>query len=364
MKLKGKFLKSIIASAIAAVIAVGSAVCAIAADDYGSYEQGIRIPAGDSNGIYSVPILSENGFPNLDFEQGFKYWTTRRSSTGKQISKITDIAELKKDSKGNTYVHIEAPSSYYGLYSVRFLINELEEGSTPGLLYKWRGDQPYAQVYLEERYLIGSDGKYSNSLRVGNNGDRGATQIWPADEDDPEDWNIALSLNNKPVAAATATDATGKYPAMYYILGLEVTSEGNWIELDDIQIVIHNDTSGKVFDLQGNLLYDLTNLPKRQYIDYDWGDLSETVDTSEDVSQSSASVSGSDKVTQQAQKETGNNLYWIIIAAAVVIVAAAAVATVVIVRKKKAKASDEKPEEVTEGPSDTDTAEADSPEGE
>ncbi len=343
MKPEKSFLKTLTALTVAVIIAVGTLAIGVFADgEFGTYEEGIKVPSNNGNIRYYTPVIHGDGFPNLDFEQGFMYWTSRFSTTGKQISKITDIASLKKDSKGNTYIHIDAPSAYYGVYSPKFKFDRLEAGSSPAVLYKWRGEQHYIQVYLEEYYNTDSSAEHGTTITVSGRGDGKVSQIWPADEDDPEDWNIAVSLNNHLVEASTTANTD-----RYYLLGVEVIKEDNWMEVDDLQIVIHNQNTQKLYDLDGNLLYDLNNLPTRQYVDYDWGDLSETVDASEDVSRSSASVSGSANIGSKGDG-SGSTLYLVIIGVAVIVVAAAAVATIVVIKKKKTKVSGEKSEEAAD----------------
>ncbi len=333
MKFTNKVIKSIVACAASLIIAAGSAICAsavpgFAVDGYGTYEDGIKPPIPFYT--YYHACIPGDGFPNFDFNKGFEYWTMRYTNTD-TIRKIRDIAQIKKDSDGNTYAHIDAPRDYAGIVTPKFKLEKLAVGSTPGILYKWRGEQPHLQVYLEEYFNADNKEEGGSTLRVGHNGDRGAQEIWAADEENPEEWNIRLSINNKPVVASTSEN-----PTRYYSVGVEVTKEGASMDVDDIQVVIHNDETKKVYDLDGKLLYDLTNLPKRESPDYDFGELSDTVDTTEDVSK--ASGEGNKKNPDAPKNSTGKTLYWVIIGAAVVIVAAAAVVTVIVVKKKKAKA--------------------------
>ena len=306
---------------------------------YGNFTDGI--PFG--NHAYLYPAIEIDGGPNLDFEKGLEYWIT---GSTRYVEAVTETV----DGKQNTFIRLLPEKLYNGAKTVLFPISKLKEGYTPGILYKWRGDSHAVQVTLKEVYSIVNSGGQWNSAKtewVGHNGAQGTKSIWTADEDNESEWNIQLAINYKPVKALDSESLTDK---VYYYVGVEAfyapeISYG--FELDDIQIVIHNSTSGIVSDLDGKILYNLNKLPQREAVNYMFGDLADTDANAKEKNDVNKILAKLDSTPKKAAGIFGNDgssssdnstagyLIWIIVAAGVILLLAAGVVVFIVIKKKK-----------------------------
>lgn len=356
MKNLKNILVALLALIIAVTVIVGSTISvnainanaqkAFEAQGYGSFEEGVIPPFPYYSWYHpSIKDMEDIGHPNLNFEKGLEYWTVGgdNNTFNAGILKPTTFVELKKEANGNHYISLTPIDGYDGIVTVKFPFNKLKVGDTPGLLYKWRGDSHAMQVSLEQYYDADLAEEGGKTLRIGHNGDRGSKNIWTADEDNEDEWNIQLSINLKPVTASTSENST-----IYYHVICESTQNAEiskGLDIDDVQIVIHNDATQKVYDLDGKLLYDLNNLPKREVVDYIFAeDLPEKDDRAKLKVDIDSLLDGSkdlDNVaTEQSDKNdkdvsSNNSLIWIIIAVAVVLLLAAGAVVFVILKKKK-----------------------------
>lgn len=317
---------------------------------YGTFTDGIPF----TNHVYLYPAIEIDGGPNLDFEKGLEYWIT---GSTRYVEAVTETV----DGKQNTFIRLLPEKLYNGAKSVLFPVSKLKEGDTPGILYKWRGDSHAVQVTLKEVYSIINSGGQWNSAKtewVGHNGAQGTKSIWTADEDNESEWNIQLAINYNPVQPLSPDSLSDK---TYYFVGVEAFAAPEisyGFEIDDIQIVIHNQQSGLVSDLDGKTLYNLNNLPKRDVVNYMFGDLDDTDENAKeknDVNKILAKLDSTPKTTNNIfdnivsstddDDATAGYLIWIIVAAAVILLLAAGAVVLIIIKKKKSSTAEKQKEE-------------------
>lgn len=309
-------------------------------EGFGSHDVGVSY-----TGHYAYyPPFEVDGHGNLNFEKGLEGWFVGTPAHGK----------LKVDSNGNKCVTMVTEKSYESIRTIMFPMSKLKAGDKATVMYKWRGDSYAMQVTLREIYSLKRDGNGPISFkeaRIGAHEGYGATHLWAADEENPEDWNITFTINKDPVIPL---DTESQLDKLYYVIVAEAMNNPNLtngMDVDDFQIVIHNDEQRKVYDLDGKVLYDLNNLPKREEPHYDFTGLSPNDENAKiKVNLDKLLSNGANSVTEKdpsdkdsdnsgvIEEEKGGALVWVIIAIGVVLLLAAAAVVFIIIKKKKAGA--------------------------
>lgn len=337
-----------IAISIIAVISVlmGGVFCSADEVDYGTYEDGIY-KEGKQYWFQTYPAYTKgDGLANGDFQQGLKFWA---QNFGKKCS---DIVTLNKEGD-NTYITFDGskPSANWdGINSVVTKIDGVAEGDVLAVLYKWRGENENFQIYLtqwelDEKGVGHNENRQSSSMNA-------AKRIYEAVEEG--EWNITVTGKNdatKP-GLLKPTLADGGY---YLSVGIQVTTDPTVVfDIDDVQIVRRNTSTGMVYDLSGKLLYDLNNLEVK-VVEESEIDLSDFKMDSKKVKMPGPSgISASDAVIKAIQSEEkvavivnpASPWFWVVVSAGLVIIIAAAVVVILLIKKKKS--SDDTVDEMLE----------------
>lgn len=325
---------------------------------FGTVEDGIPW-TGDT---YLYPSYEVDLHGNLNFEKGLEGWIVNNPAHGK----------LKVDSNGNKCITMITDKSYQSIRTAMFPISKVKEGSRATVMYKWRGEAHAIQVLLHEFYEVKRYPTGQILRKTSRIGSDGSMQLWASDEENPEDWNIAFEYNKNPANKLTEESDTDK---VYYSISAESMANPeltNGMDLDDFQIVIHNDEERKIRDLDGNVLYDLNNLPKRQDPDYIFtGDKKKDENAKIKVDLDKLLANGANSVEKQDDKkpsnsdvdnsgvieeDKGNVLVWVIVALGAVLILAAAVIVFIIIKKKKANSIADTQSEVLTEPEQKDEA--------
>lgn len=312
---------------------------------YGTVDKGITVEGlGKIYNFYpSVQYGNPDikGHPNLNFELGWQYWVHNENF------KIN--TEITKDGKQNKYLTILTEEQYKGCYTIKFTDSRIQPGDSIAVLYKWRNVshsndcEPKVMQMLYSPDKINDESTYKDEHQLVHYSASGLGDkvIWRADDDDDKEWHIALTQVYHNVLDPADTYAS-KY---YFYLGMQSRLEPNIFrntDFDDIQLVHYNKSSGLISDLDGNTLYNLNSLPKRDDPDYIWGDLSEKDPNAKIKVNVEDLLSGKIDLNQSVgngDEDTDNSgialWVWIVIAAGVVLVLAVAAVVIIVISKKK-----------------------------
>ena len=252
MSIKKRILA--ISISLIAVIGVllGGVFCSADEVDYGTYEDGIY-KEGKQYWYQTYPAYTKgDGIANGDFQQGLKFWV---QNFGKKCS---DIVTLNKEGD-NTYITFDGskPSANWdGINSVLTKVDGVAEGDVLAVLYKWRGDNENFQIYLAQWELdekgVGHNESRQSSSMVGGK------RIYEAV--DEGEWNITVTGKNDVTKPGMLKPTFGD-DGYYVSVGIQVATDPTVVfDIDDVQIVRRNTATGKVYDLNGKMLYDLNNL--------------------------------------------------------------------------------------------------------
>lgn len=252
-----------------------SALTAYKQQGYGSFNTGVKKPFDyytfyHPSVQYGYPDI--DGHPNLDFQKGYEFWHDK----SEQVKIVTD-------SSGNTYGTIIGTKEYSGINSIKFTHSKIKTGDTIGLLFKWRNKNHLRAVTgsITELHEVKNEASDWKTISVAGNDGMSPLTIWVVDEEDDEGWNISLMRSSNPVK-----EPTGTVPIVYFSVQFQSTANASIFQntdFDDFQLVKHNKTTGKVYDLDGKLLYDLNNLPKLEYKDYVFGSEYKDSDPNADI---------------------------------------------------------------------------------
>lgn len=303
---------------------------------WGTEEDGVIARFANSYPGYHTPWNEAGGHPNLDFEKGLMYW-----STTKETLKPSDYVDIVEEENGNHYLTFTATNTYDGIESVPFVESRITADDEICVVFKWRGDDPNFQVYLNQLRYKTTDGTSKDSHRVSHNGDAKRNEIIVDGEDG---WNVAYC---KPENDSIKEP----YDIMpYYIfnIGVQVCNDPTCVaQVDDIRLAKYSQTSNKLFDLDGNLMYDLNNMNPDE--GEDLLNASMFPDINYDITYDEVYNANSSGAAKNAQIEEGNGIFfkngsptvvfWIIIACGAVIIIAAAVVIVLVIAKKKKNGS-------------------------
>ena len=371
MKNTKNLIISVLTAALSLVILIGcmftasadttitfkdSAINAYNTQKYGTVDKGVTVDGLSTVYKYYPSIQygepNVKGHPNFNFEKGWQYWI--------HTDNFKINSETTKEGTQNKYLTVTTEEDYKGCYSVKFTDSRIQPGDSIAVLYKWRNvshsndSEPklIQLLYSAERINDESTYKEEHQLVHYSASGLGDKVIWRADDDDDKEWHISLTQVYHDVL-----DPAENYNSTYYFyLGMQSRINPEIFkntDFDDIQLVKYNKSSGLIYDLDGNKLYNLNSLPKRDDPDYIWGDLSEKDPNAKikiDVNDILSGKIDINNVVNGDDDSQGIALWvWIVIAAGVVLVlAVAAVVIVVISKKKKAVAPAEKEETVAE----------------
>lgn len=358
-------MKRLLLIALATIVAIstifGSTLGVSAAgrfeSEWGTVEEGVVSPEGwqDYAGYYEN-CPGTTGFPNGDFEQGLKYWTTPR---GKY--KAVDTVEIVEEN-GNHFMRFSCDEAWQGIESLRFVDSRVKAGDNLAIMYKWRSDDPNFQLILQQYRMeppsIGdikrvSMGKGVNLVEATTDGEWNVSMTATKSGDDPRIGIVQEPLND------TKT--------VYLSYLLQVCSDPTTVaDIDDLSLVIYNENTGKVFDLDGKELYDVNNLSNDVE---DVIDSEDFADIDYDVENEKLDLENEQEETEEVSEKTDtkkngivafnpfsvdnwqNDNLWkvaIVTAGAVIIVAAIVVAVIIIVKIRKKKTGDVIEEQPTE----------------
>ena len=328
-----KIFKTAIVLTVAACIVFSCSLVSMADEVYGTYEDGITAGLYQSN-THQVPHVE--GFKNADFKEGLKYWTTTPPK-----SKASDFVDLLKEGDKN-YVSLTPADQWDGIVSVRFTDKRLEVGMKPVVIYEWRSANPEAfQVYLVQAQS-NAEGKSSsgNEIRLSN----GASASIPISAaKTAEEWNVSMSLSVKDIQKPSKGDDT-----IYLFAGVQAyKSKTVKADIANLRIGTYNRAEGKVYDLDGTVMYDLKAMNAKEaenFYKYE--------DPFSFPKMEKKFAAGGKSVTVEEGK--GDTL-WIIIGVAggAVIIAAVVIVIIVAKKKKAAPADDTASDDATDENSDT-----------
>lgn len=316
-----KKLVSVLLAVVVALIIMAGSNISVFADDYGTFEDGIL---ANQNMASYKPLKDGKGFPNGDFEQGLRYWGTER---GKELpSKMVKLVE----EEGNHFIEFTAEKTWDGIYSTTFAENRIGPDETVSALFKFRGDVNFQIVLIQ--ICSSADGKNYTERRLAL---ETQTVVIGAGADG---WSVGVLDPTQKTAVPSSVGAQYDDPNYYFLYFVQVKTDPTvTTQIDDIQLVKYNKSSGIISDLDGKQLYDMKNLPVSDELlkNDDFGDYIQ------------------DEYDYTLEKETkkdttktddGNFLskyLWVIIAAGVVVVVAVAtVVVIVVIKKKKAPQAD------------------------
>lgn len=333
-----------------------SALSAYNTQKYGTADKGVTV---DGLGmIYkyypSVQYGEPNvvGHPNLNFEKGWQYWV--------HTDNYKINSETTKEGTQNKYLTVTTEEQYKGCYTVKFTDSRIQPGDSIAVLYKWRNashsndSEPKViqMLYSTEKLNDESTFKEEHQLVHYSAAGIGDKVIWRADDDDDKEWHIALTH-----VYHNVLDPKTDYQSNFYFylciqsrLNPEIFKN---TDFDDIQLVKYNKSTGLVYDLDGNKLYNLNALPTRNDPDYIWGDLSEKDPNAKIKIDVNDILSGKIDINNVGGDNDDNSQsialwVWIVIAAGVVLILAVVVVIIVVSKKKKAVAPVEETEETAE----------------
>lgn len=342
-----RFLVSLICIITAVVMILGCSFGTYAApsfvvEGFGTEEEGI-IPPISFYPHYHTPYTETNGFPNADFEKGLMYW-----SQGRKLNPA-DVVDIVEEENGNKYLTFTCDAPYQGIDSVRFVDSRVKVGDNLVVVYDWRGEDPNFQVALVQ-YMMNADGSSGTEVRLSHNGDAKRCDFLFTTEE--KGWNVSFNKVQNPVAKPSRGDDT-----IYLSYMVQVCNDPtNTSHIDNIRLAIYGETANVLYDLDGNVMYDLNNLPTDNTED--------EIDSSEfddiDFDAENEDLSENEETTADTDDESEDKtfikkyLLWIIIGAgAVVIIAAAVVVIIVIAAKKKKNTASEDTQAETETQTDT-----------
>lgn len=317
---------------------------------WGTEEDGIIARFANSYPSYHTPYSEPGGHPNLNFEKGLMYWTTTEKTL-----KPNDFVDIVKEENGNHYLTFTAEDTYDGIESVPFVESRIDEDDEICVVFKWKGDDPNFQVYVNQLRYKTTDGTSKDTHRVSHNGDAKRNEIISDGEDG---WNVAFCKPEK--------DSIKKphdiMPYYIFLVGVQVQNDPSCTAIvDDIRLGKYNESNQTIYDLDGKVMYDLKNIDTVVGEDvlnsYMFPDINYELKYDD--------VYGAKKASTNDEKISENNLFFkdgaptvvfwiIIICGAVIIIVGAAVVILIIVKKKKAPAeatdetADETAEEVAE----------------
>lgn len=340
-----KILTSFICILTVICLLCGS-MTAFAEADWGTPEEGI-VPTRANLALYHEPYLESNGFPNFNFDQGFKYWTSSYLSAS-HAYKPTEAAKLTKEGD-NTYIVLTPTQPYDNIHTVQFVDSRIKVDDTLVVMYDWRNSagEPCLQITLNQ-YFRDSANKtpINNGARLSDCGNGGITDLKVALNDD--EWNTSMGRVYQPVQKSTGADEK-----IYLSVGIESTTEftENGTNVDNIRIAKFIKSTGDVLDLDNNKLFNIHDLDiggdaKDEITEDDFGDI--------DYSAENEEITKQDKTEDKAEEKSfiQKHLVWIIVGGGVLLIIVAAAVVIIIISAKKKKATNKvEPNEESDGES-------------
>ena len=330
-----RLLLTVLATIVAVSMIFGSTFCVSAMgkfdSEWGTVEEGVVSPEGwqDYAGYYENSP-GTTGFPNGDFEQGLKYWTTPR---GKY--KAVDTVDIIEEN-GNHFMRFSCENAWEGIESLRFVDSRVKAGDNLAILYKWRSDDPNFQLILQQYRMepphIGdikrvSMGKGINLVEAKTDGEWNISMTATKSGDDPRIGIVQEPQNDS--------------KTVYLSYLLQVCSDPTTVaDVDDLSLVLYNENTGKVTDLDGKELYDVNNLQNDVEDEIDSSDF-DNIDFEAENDEVKDKISDETTGVTEASKgkiTIAGSMVWIIIGAiagGIILVAAVVVVIIVLVVKKK-----------------------------
>ena len=323
--------KRVITSLLCATVILSVSLCCglyanadvtqtVITEGWGTYEEGLKPgkPAHDYY-RYHIPYTDSDRFPNADFEKGLTYWTHCRGRMPNESVKLVKDGE-------NTAIQFTAKEQYDGIFSVPFIDSRVKEGDNLVVVYKWKGTGNI-QIGLEQ--IMKNSGEldsYVKNFRVSHIGMTGQMKSLYFSADGSK-WNVSMSNLNSPIAAPEGTDKT-IYLSLFAQVCTDMTDE---TIVDDLVIARFNEDTGLVFDLDGNKIYDLNNLPTDEVEDEINMDDFDGIDYDAKPDDLKTDENGKDNDKTFIQKYLGA-----IIGVGVAVIIAAAVVVIIVIKKKQA----------------------------
>lgn len=244
-----KNFKKILGLLIAVITVLSICACPLSAAaeefNYGTFEGGM-IP--DKAMPYYGSLTDGKGFPNGNFEQGLKYWG---HLFGKRDPKT--VGKIGKEANGNYYFQFATENTWDGLYSVCFTDSRVKVGDSPSLLFRYSGAADIQIILMQEAK------NKKNNVRSEKRLAFRTKTIVKANTDDG--WNIAVLEPEATVV--TPTDEGKQYddPNIYLNYFIQIREDPTCnTKIDDLQIVNYDTSAGTIKDLDGKLLYNMTEL--------------------------------------------------------------------------------------------------------
>ena len=329
-------MKKILSVALCILACVSIAVCgsiSALADDYGTFEDGIY--AGQNMANYK-PLKDGTGFPNGDFEQGLRYWGVQR---GKDYpSKFVKLQE----ENGNHFIEFTPEKAWDGIYSTTASDVRVGPDEWVSVLFKYRGDNNFQIVLIQ--LLLTADGKTYSERRLAI---ESKTVTIGSGTDG---WNVCVLDPTQKTIEPAAVDSKYDDPNYYFLYFVQAKSDPTILtQVDDIQLVKYNKTTGIINDLDGKKLYDMKNLPvdkavleNDDFADYIQDEYNYTVEpeeaaTTPEAKQSSSFIKSYNMFS--SENWSGDTWWKPATATAVIVILLAGVAATVIIILKKKKAS-------------------------
>ena len=308
----------------------------ISEDYYGTYNEGMYVRQYQINKV--IPLDKPC---NWDFKEGFKYWG------GMSGKRVIESAQLLTE--GNTnYVKLIGDTQWDGIITPLTLCNDLKVGQQPCIVYDWKGNQSDFQVYLAQ-WIPNSNGSFTEQ-RLGLMG--GAVLHEAAN---PNEWNTSVTSPKNLIKASDAGNDN-----IYISIGIQTAIE-NAADADariaNLRLCIMNVESGRIYDMNGNLVKSDTYEYKEDKADYEQAlegfeeyykklnaqQMKEAAAAKKKQNQSSK-PSSADKNTETVDEDKSDNSKTIILVVCIsaVVIAICAVAVTAVMFKKPSKQTSDK----------------------
>lgn len=336
-----RFLASILCVITVVSLVFGGSISALAATDWGTPEEGI-IPTRANLSIYHVPYLETDGFPNFNFDQGFKYWTSSCIS-GARLYSPSQAAKLATEGE-NTYIKLTPTEPYGNIHTVQFVDSRIKVDDALVIMYDWRNTTGDANLQITlNQYFRESPEKLGshNGTRLSDCGNGGITDLKVALNDD--EWNTSMGRVYQPVQKPTGTDQ-----AIYLSVGIESIVEVTETQVDNIRIAKFVKTTGDVLDLDNNKLFNIHDLDlggdaEDVISDDDFADIDYEAENEEIADKTNKETKTETKTETEKSKDGFMEKYlvWVIIGGGVLLLIIAAVVVIIIISAKKKKTTTE-----------------------
>ena len=302
-----KILTMVLAISIVTSFAFVGTLSVAADDPFGTQEKGISMATYDNG--YQFPVVEDQqGHPNLNFSQGFKYW----GLNDKKVMKAEYASDVATLTDGVLKLHFEG--QYGGLQAAPFRDDRIKIGDKICMVYEWRGESN-VNVRINQMGIGWLSGNPIH-LYIG---------------DELTDWSLSYSdpINVTPGVVMESPDGDYKYSVMIE------NGDPGMIDFEIRNIQVARFVDGKLFTLDGK---EIPSTPEG--VEPDTNDEAPSKPSSKPDAGSTPNTdttgadTNSDASTYADDSGLPTGALIAIIAGAVIIVAAAVV--FLIIKKKKA----------------------------